>query len=79
MSKGASFGPRWSCSAPNPQERFRPSGDHRLRGFSVHYRGSNTPCPGCSRSNWIVGRILAECAFCTTALPLNEQVERAAA
>jgi hypothetical protein len=27
-------------------------------------------CPGCGRSQWLVGRLLAECAFCSTALPI---------
>ena len=29
-------------------------------------------CPGCSHRNWHIGRIMAECAFCETALPLAE-------
>lgn len=40
------------------------------RGFVILYRGPSTPCPGCHRSNWIVGRLLAECGFCATAIPL---------
>jgi hypothetical protein len=28
-------------------------------------------CPGCSRAHWYVGRMMAECAFCGTALPLE--------
>jgi hypothetical protein len=27
-------------------------------------------CPGCGRHQWIIGRLLAECAFCSTAVPL---------
>ena len=44
------------------------------RGFVVAYRGADTPCPGCGRSNWIVGRISVECAFprCGTVLPLPD-------
>jgi hypothetical protein len=42
-----------------------------LRGYHAVYRaGETNHCPGCGRSHWIVGRLLAECAFCTTALPL---------
>ena len=26
-------------------------------------------CPACGRTHWLVGRISAECAFCSTALP----------
>jgi hypothetical protein len=29
-------------------------------------------CPGCGRTHWYLGRMLAECAFCETALPLQE-------
>jgi ribosomal protein S27E len=42
------------------------------RGYFVRYRGAETRCPGCSRSQWLVGRIMAECAFCGTALDLPE-------
>ena len=28
-------------------------------------------CPGCGRTHWHVGRTMAECAFCATALPLG--------
>jgi hypothetical protein len=34
--------------------------------------GDVNHCPGCSRSQWIVGRVSAECAFCSTAIPLTE-------
>lgn len=41
------------------------------RGYAVHYHaGEPNRCPGCGRSNWLVGRFSAECAFCATALPL---------
>lgn len=43
------------------------------RGYAPVYRhGEANHCPGCGRSNWIVGRHSAECAFCATALPFNE-------
>lgn len=45
--------------------------DPVARGYVVAYHGPATPCPGCSRSNWLVGRQLAECAFCATALPIG--------
>lgn len=42
--------------------------------FQVVYRhGEKNICPGCARSQWWVGRISAECAFCHTALPMAEQ------
>jgi hypothetical protein len=50
--------------------------DPGARGYVVAYHVGDPPdCPGCGRSNWIVGRQLAECAFCSTALPI---VSRAA-
>ncbi|MFY9351485.1 MAG: hypothetical protein WBL20_15090 [Sphingobium sp.] len=40
--------------------------------FAVAYRpGRGTPCPACGERQWLVGRIMAECAFCETALPLD--------
>ena len=32
--------------------------------------GSETPCPNCGQSHWLVGRNVAECAGCATALPI---------
>jgi hypothetical protein len=44
-----------------------------LRGYAVVYReGEPNFCPGCGRSNWYVGRLLAECAYCGTAVPLTD-------
>ena len=38
------------------------------RGYHVVYREQEVNhCPGCGRSNWHVGRAVAECAFCSTA------------
>lgn len=43
------------------------------RGYAPIYRfGEVNHCPGCHRSHWLVGRLLAECAFCATALPIAE-------
>lgn len=43
-----------------------------LRGYHIVYRDQETNhCPGCGRSHWYIGRMLAECAFCGTALPLE--------
>ena len=43
------------------------------RGYHVVYREHEVNhCPGCGRTHWIIGRVSAECAFCTTALPLAE-------
>jgi hypothetical protein len=43
------------------------------RGYCVMYRENQVNhCPGCGRTHWYVGRISAECGFCSTALPLAE-------
>lgn len=45
--------------------------DPTRRGYAVAYRdGETNRCPGCGRQQWYIGRIMAECAFCLTALPL---------
>jgi hypothetical protein len=47
--------------------RFNPA----ARGYCAAYRsGEPNRCPGCGRDQWTIGRITAECAFCSTALPL---------
>jgi hypothetical protein len=47
--------------------------DPRARGYHVVYRPDEANhCPGCGGSHWMIGRLLAECAFCATALPLLE-------
>ena len=43
------------------------------RGYHAVYREHEVNhCPGCGRTHWIIGRMSAECAFCSTALPLAE-------
>ena len=43
------------------------------RGYHAAYRENEVNhCPGCGRTPWYLGRMLAECAFCGTALPLTE-------
>jgi hypothetical protein len=38
----------------------------------LSYRpGRAMPCPACGERQWLVGRIMAECAFCETALPID--------
>lgn len=37
----------------------------------VYHEGEVNRCPGCWRSQWLIGRSTAECAFCGTALPLE--------
>lgn len=47
--------------------------DPSRRGYHAVYRKEEVNhCPGCGRAQWIVGRLSAECAYCTTALPLAE-------
>jgi hypothetical protein len=47
--------------------------DPARRGYHAVYRDNEiNHCPGCGRTHWYVGRILAECGFCATALPLSE-------
>lgn len=42
-------------------------------GFSPLYHADTANhCPSCTRQQWIVGRMVAECAFCGTALPLEQ-------
>lgn len=51
---------------------FRPF-EPAARGFHSIFRAdSANHCPGCGRSQWIVGRATAECAFCATALPIAD-------
>jgi hypothetical protein len=43
------------------------------RGYAIIYRPAEANfCPGCGRSHWYVGRLLAECAWCGTAVPLAD-------
>jgi hypothetical protein len=47
--------------------------DLSTRGYQVLFHLDETNhCPGCGRSQWLVGRVTAECVFCSTALPLAE-------
>lgn len=56
-------------SIKSDREPFNPS----VRGYHAVYRENQiNHCPGCGRTHWYLGRQLAECAFCETALPLQE-------
>lgn len=51
------------------------AGERAPRGYRLVYREHEVNhCPGCSRTHWYVGRTMAECAFCETALPLGNSV-----
>lgn len=44
---------------------------HQPRGFLPLYHADVVNhCPACGGTHWHVGRSMAECAFCDTALPL---------
>lgn len=55
----------------SPVVRILPH-DPERRGYVVQYKGVQTPCPGCGRHQWHVGRSMAECGFCACALPIME-------
>src|SRR3546814_9848967 len=56
----------------NPVHARKSVFDPVMRGYHIMYRtNENNHCPGCGHSHWLVGRLLAECAFCGTALPLE--------
>lgn len=49
----------------------------KQRGYaSVYQEGETNHCPGCHRTHWIIGRLMAECAFCATAIPLPATDQR---
>jgi len=44
--------------------------------YAVHYHaGVVNHCPGCAGTQWFVGRTMAQCARCETALPLARVAE----
>lgn len=46
-------------------------------GYHALYREQEVNhCPGCGQTQWLVGRISAECAHCETALPLADSTAR---
>ena len=53
---------RGGCIVPKAAER----------GYHIVYREEQANhCPGCGHTHWYIGRTMAECAFCSTALPLE--------
>jgi hypothetical protein len=57
----------------NTIESRRGQSNPATRGYHAVYRDNEVNhCPGCGRTHWYLGRVLAECAFCSTALPLQE-------
>ena len=60
---------------PTPTSRMFQ--DPARRGYhAVYHENEINHCPGCGRVHWIIGRVLAECGFCATALPLSEGARR---
>lgn len=67
-------------TAPNPEAGWT---DYAAlveqRGYVILYhRAETNHCPGCGRSQWLVGRSTAECAHCGTALPIIQPAADAA-
>jgi hypothetical protein len=54
----------WRDRRGRPAQSFTP----------LYYTGETNRCPGCGRAHWYVGRVLAECGFCATAIALAETV-----
>ncbi|KMS58558.1 MULTISPECIES: hypothetical protein [Sphingobium] len=49
----------------------------RISAINPQYReGRAIPCPDCGGNQWIVGRVVAECARCETPLPLAASQHR---
>ena len=47
--------------------------DPANRGYAIVYREDQPNfCPGCGRSHWYIGRLTAECAYCGTAVPMQD-------
>lgn len=69
--------PRLRVVASADPPALKPAIDPALRGYHVAWRpGGQTFCPGCGRSSWYVGRLMAECGFCATALPIEREMPR---
>lgn len=47
-----------------------------MRGI-LYRRDATNYCPGCGRTQWLVGRRSAECVFCATALDLDNGYRKA--
>ncbi len=61
-------------SSTPAQSALYPS-DVAARGYHAVYRPNEVNrCPGCGRTHWYVGRQLAECGFCATAIPLMDSL-----
>ncbi len=62
-----------------PASEFRPATSQIAigRGYMpVYYADTINHCPACGHSQWLVGRSMAECAICETAMPLANPAAR---
>ncbi|MCP1468823.1 hypothetical protein J3E64_000490 [Sphingobium sp. OAS761] len=46
-------------------------GSESVSGILAYRPGRAIPCPTCGERQWLVGRVMAECACCETALPID--------
>jgi hypothetical protein len=44
----------------------------RQAGLLAYRPGRAMACPACGERHWLVGRIVAECVRCETALPIEQ-------
>jgi hypothetical protein len=73
LSRSAIQGKDFAMAINLTLSDMRKTHDPSGRGYHAVYREHEVNhCPGCGRTHWIIGRVSAECAFCTTALPLAE-------
>ena len=55
--------------APAPRDGVLAIASH----YALHYHaGTLNYCPGCAGTHWLIGRTMAQCARCETALPLAQ-------
>lgn len=63
---------QWRTAAPPP-----PTGTLAIAAhYALTYHpGTLNYCPGCAGTHWLIGRTMAQCARCETALPLAQVAE----
>jgi uncharacterized protein (DUF983 family) len=55
------------------QDRSREQA-RNIRYVLLYHNGLDNTCPSCGQHHWFIGRVMAECAFCETALPLAQNL-----
>ena len=50
--------------------RADPGAVPRSSPMPLYRENTINACPGCGQSQWFIGRVMAQCACCETALPL---------